>query len=270
MPAEQVLLLLHSLTTIWNLVELIVDLDTDLAEFKFNDVSIHTWAWTAGATGSGGQLQLAGNDFFGATAQDQMYVDDYTFVDLNAVPVELTSFNANAFEDNVELSWITATEINNQMFEIERKSADGQFRTIGYMNGHGTTTEQQTYSYVDQKLVSGKYIYRLKQIDFDGRFEYSNEVEVEVLGPVEYSLDQNYPNPFNPSTSIKYSVAQDGFVTLDVFNLLGEKVASLINSNVKAGRYELTFDASQLASGIYVYKIVAGNFTSSKKMILLK
>lgn len=254
----------------WNLVELIVDLDTDEAEFKFNDVSIHTWAWTSGATGSGGQLQLAGNDFFGATAQDQMYVDDYTFVDLNAVPVELSSFNANAFEDNVELSWITATEINNQMFEIERKSADGQFRTIGYINGHGTTTEQQTYSYVDQKLVSGKYIYRLKQIDFDGRFEYSKEVEVEVLGPVEYSLDQNYPNPFNPSTSIKYSVAKDGFVTLDVFNLLGEKVATLINSNVKAGRYELTFDASQLASGIYVYKINAGDFTSSKKMILLK
>ena len=254
----------------WNTVELIVDLDTDNAEFRFNGSLIHTWTWTAGSSGGGGALQLAGTDFFGATAQDQMYFDDYSFVDLNFVPVELTSFNANASEGNVELNWVTATEINNQIFEIERKPVDGQFRIIGYVNGHGTTTEQQTYSYIDKNIEQGNYAYRLKQIDFDGRFNYSSEVEVEVLGPAEYVLEQNYPNPFNPATLIKYSVAQDGFVSLNVFNLLGEKVALLVNENLKTGRYEINFNASDLSSGIYFYRLDSGNFTASKKMILIK
>jgi hypothetical protein len=215
-------------------------------------------------------LQLSGNDFFGATAQDQMYVDDYTFVDLMALPVELTSFNAKAFDSNVELNWVTATEINNHMFEIERKSADSQFRTIGYVNGHGTTTEQQTYSYVDKKLETGKYVYRLKQIDFNGSYEYSNEINVDVEAPAQYSLDQNYPNPFNPSTMIKYSIAKDGFVNVSIFNLLGEKVATLVNDNMKAGSYDVNFNASQLSSGIYFYSIESGEFKAVRKMILMK
>jgi hypothetical protein len=254
----------------WNLVELIVDIDNDAAEFKFNGASIHTWPWSSGATGSGGQLQLAGTDFFGATAQDQMYVDDYTFVDLNVVPVELTSFAANAFDQNVELNWITATEINNQRFEIERKTAESQFRTIGYISGHGTTTEQQTYSFVDKKLETGKYFYRLKQFDFNGSFEYSNEIDVDVNALLTYDLKQNYPNPFNPNTLIKYSVAKDGFVNVSIFNLLGEKVATLVDNNMKAGSYEVNFDASFLSSGIYFYSIEAGDFKAVRKMVLMR
>ena len=125
----------------WNLVEIIVDLDNDLAEFKFNGNSIYTWPWSAGATGAGGQLQLAANDFFGATAQDQMYFDDYSFVDLNVVPVELTSFTANVSGNNVNLKWNTATELNNSGFEVQRKSSNSEWSNIGFVAGFGTTTE---------------------------------------------------------------------------------------------------------------------------------
>ncbi|UCH64705.1 MAG: T9SS type A sorting domain-containing protein, partial [Ignavibacterium sp.] len=114
------------------------------------------------------------------------------------------------------------------------------------------------------------YIYRLKQIDFNGVFDYSDEVIVEVTIPLEFALEQNFPNPFNPSTVIKYSIPHDGFVTLDVFNLLGEKVASLVNGIQKAGRYEINFDASNLASGIYVYNLKSGNFSSVRKMLLMR
>ncbi len=253
----------------WNFVELIVDIDNNNAEFKFNGNSIHIWAWTAGSLGAGGQLQLAGNDFFGATAQDQMYIDDYNFVDLLAVPVELTSFIASSNDGNVKLNWITASEINNRIFEIERKSNNSQFVTIGYVNGHGTTTEQQDYLYIDKNPGQGTYIYRLKQLDFNGHYEYSNEVEV-ILAPTKFLLEQNYPNPFNPSTLIKYSIPTDGFVSLDIFNLLGQKVATLVNENMKAGRYEVNFDASGLSTGLYIYTLKSGNFISTKKMILLK
>ncbi len=110
----------------------------------------------------------------------------------------------------------------------------------------------------------------MKQIDFDGTFIYSDEVSVEVDLPLEYSLEQNYPNPFNPSTTIKYSIPEDGFVKLAVYNMLGEEVASIVNTTQKAGRYELNFNASQLSSGVYVYRIEAANFTSSKKLVLMK
>jgi hypothetical protein len=119
-------------------------------------------------------------------------------------------------------------------------------------------------------LIQKFYSYRLKQIDFNGTYEYSDEVAVEVTAPLEYTLEQNYPNPFNPSTVIKYTIPENGFVTLDVYNLLGEKVGSLVNGVQEAGRYEINFDASNLASGIYVYSLKSGSFTSVKKMLLMK
>ena len=186
------------------------------------------------------------------------------------VPVELTSFAAIIADDNVQLNWITATEINNQGFEVERRTGDGEFEKVGFVPGHGTTTDIQAYSYVDSKVASGNYTYRLKQIDFNGTFEYSDAVEVEVTAPIEFTLEQNYPNPFNPSTVIKYSIPENGFVTLVVYNLLGEKVASLVNGVQEAGRYEISFDASNLASGIYVYSLKSGSFSSVKKMLLMK
>jgi hypothetical protein len=190
----------------------------------------------------------------------------YTYI----VPVELTSFTATSANDEVNLKWSTATETNNQGFQIERMSANGSFEDVGYVAGFGTTTEPKAYSFVDSKLESGNYTYRLKQIDFDGTFTYSDEVYVEVELPLEYSLEQNYPNPFNPSTTIKYSIPEDGFVKLAVYNMLGEEVAAIINTTQKAGRYEVNFNASKLSSGVYVYRIEAANFTASKKLMLMK
>jgi hypothetical protein len=187
-----------------------------------------------------------------------------------SVPVELTSFAAASNGGDVELSWTTATETNNQGFQVERMNAGGSFEQIGYVAGFGTTTEPKAYSFIDSKLEAGSYTYRLKQIDFDGTYTYSEEVNAEVEIPLEYALEQNYPNPFNPSTTIKYSIPADGFVKLAIYNLLGEEVATIVSNVQKAGRYEVNFNASGLSSGVYVYRIEAVNFTASKKLVLMK
>jgi len=187
------------------------------------------------------------------------------------VPVELTTFTVNINNlGDVVLSWSTATELNNQMFEIERRNNEGQYSTIGYVDGFGTTTEPQEYSYIDNTIGTGTYIYRLKQVDFDGQYEYSDEIEVEVNGPLTFALEQNYPNPFNPSTNIKYSVPENGFVKLSVYNLVGEEVSVLVNETVNAGFYEVAFNAANLPSGTYFYRLQTGNSVQTKKMILLK
>ena len=186
------------------------------------------------------------------------------------VPVELTSFAAISKNNEVELSWTTATETNNQGFYIERMNSSGTYEQIGYVAGFGTTTEPKAYSYIDTELEVGKYTYRLKQIDYDGTATYSEEVNVEVEIPIEYALEQNYPNPFNPSTTIKYSISEDGFVELSIYNLLGEEVTTLVNNEQKAGRYEVVFNALKLSSGVYMYRLESNNFLSIKKMILIK
>jgi len=187
------------------------------------------------------------------------------------IPVELTSFTANVNNNgSVVLNWSTATEVNNQMFKIERRSKESQFITIGHVEGYGTTTEPQVYSYIDNTVEPRTYYYRLKQIDFSGQYEYSDEIEIEVNGPLTFGLEQNYPNPFNPSTLIKYSVPENGFVNLSVHNLVGEEVRVLVNETVDAGFYEVAFNAANLPSGTYFYRLQAGNTVQVKKMILLK
>lgn len=198
------------------------------------------------------------------------YTDMYFELYGNSVtPVELTSFSATANDDNVVLSWITATETNNSGFDIQR-SKDGEFETIGFVEGNGTTTEPQVYSFIDEEVVTGKYKYRLKQIDFDGTFEYSNEVEIEITTPSIFSLEQNYPNPFNPSTKIKYSLPQSSNVEIKIYDVLGKESATLVSEYKPAGSYEIQFDASLLPSGTYFYQIHAGSFLETKKMILMK
>jgi len=148
--------------------------------------------------------------------------------------------------------------------------SNGDFAQVGYAAGFGTITEPKSYSFIDSKLSAGSYTYRLKQIDFDGSYEFSDEINVEVELPLQYALEQNYPNPFNPSTKINYSVPEDGFVKLAVYNLLGEELATLVNSFQKANRYEVNFNATGLSSGIYVYKIEAANFSATKKLVFMK
>ena len=191
------------------------------------------------------------------------------------LPVELSSFTAKANGDAVTLNWSTASELNNAGFEIQRKSVHGEFIPIGYKKGAGTTSERNVYSYTDSKLDAGNYTYRLKQIDYDGSFSYSKEIEAEVKMPMSFSLAQNYPNPFNPSTKIDFSIPVDSKVMLKVYNVLGEEVTSLLNSNISAGNYSIDFNASNLNSGVYFYRLEASgidgyHFSTIRKMILTK
>jgi Concanavalin A-like lectin/glucanases superfamily/Secretion system C-terminal sorting domain len=190
------------------------------------------------------------------------------------LPVEFTSFTASILNSSVTLQWVTATEINNSGFEVQRKGL-GEFEHVGFVPGFGTTSEPKSYSFTDAGLLPGNYSYRLKQIDFDGTFSYSDVVDAEITAPKEFSLDQNYPNPFNPSTIINFKLAVDSKVSLTVFNILGEKVEQLLNGNLAAGTHKINFDASKLQSGVYFYKINAvgidgSDFTSVKKMSLTK
>ncbi len=199
---------------------------------------------------------------------DFWYVDDITVSYI--VPVELSSFTASAVNGEVTLNWTTATETNNRGFEIERKSSTSGYQKVGYVAGFGTTTEPKSYTYSDKDLGTGSYTYRLKQVDLDGSSKYSNEVDVQVSVPAEFALEQNYPNPFNPATIIKYSIPQDQQVKLNVYNLLGQNVITLVNGLQKAGQHEVNFNAANLASGVYFYKLEAGTRSSIKKMLLMK
>lgn len=194
------------------------------------------------------------------------------------LPVELTSFSATELTGGkIQLQWQTASEVNNYGFEIERSGTSAKFgsgrETIGFAEGSGNSNSVKSYSFIDKPLP-GKHIYRLKQIDFDGACKYSKEVEINVTSPSEFALDQNYPNPFNPVTTIKYSIpaGTENFlpVQLIVYNLLGEEVSIIVNELQPAGNYEVKFNASNLASGIYIYRLSAGNYSVVKKMTLLK
>ena len=190
------------------------------------------------------------------------------------VPVELTSFSATATENSVKLSWMTATESNNFGFQVERKN-ESAWQKIAFLQGKGTTTIPTNYHYTDENLQPGTYQYRLKQIDTDGAFEYSNILSVTVGAPERFSLQQNYPNPFNPSTSINYELLTDGKVVLKIYNLLGQKVRTLVNGNQAAGFRSVLWDGkndsgSSVPSGIYIYEMRAGDFIMRRKAMFLK
>ncbi len=196
------------------------------------------------------------------------------------VPVELSAFTANVSGNNVLLNWSTASETNNSGFEVQRiafSNRHSDWEAVGFIEANGTTTEKQNYSFVDNNLSAGKYIYRLKQIDFGGAYEYSNTTEVDVTLPNEFKLYQNYPNPFNPSTVISYQLSASSNISLKIYDVLGNKIATLIDNEWReAGyhNYQLFPDASglnyQLTTGVYFYRLQAGAFTATKKFVLMK
>ena len=203
------------------------------------------------------------------------------------IPVELTFFNANVTESNVILEWTTATEINNMGFEVQRNIKDN-WETLDFIQGKGNSTEITQYTYKDDFIdvnYSGEVSYRLKQKDFDGTFTYSDVVIVEVdFSPLVYSLLQNFPNPFNPSTKISWQSPESSWQSVKVYDVLGNLVATLVDEYKPAGSYEVEFSAKggsasggnastfngSLTSGVYFYRIQAGSFVDTKKMILLK
>ena len=220
--------------------------------------------WMASAEFNGGFSVFGGRLAVGNQVTDEVE----EIVPQGTVPVELTSFTANVINGNVILNWSTATELNNHRFEIERRKS-GEYHTIGFVNGNGTTTEPKEYSFADQFADVGINFYRLKQIDFRGTFEYSEAIEVNV--PLKsYALEQNYPNPFNPSTQINFSIPDKSFVTLKVYNMQGEEVATLIQEELLAGIFSVEWNAENVPSGVYVYSMIANNKVQSHKMILLR
>ena len=253
--------------------------ETDLSTHSFEDTNVNldeTYTYRIKLIAMG-MNSIYGNE---ATA----YVPDY-------VPVELVSFTASVINNDITLNWTTATETNNAGFQVERSkkldARSGAWESIEFIKGNGTTTKPHIYSFTDKNLPAGKYQYRLKQIDFDGSFEYSKTVEAEIHLPNEFALEQNYPNPFNPSTKIRYSIPtppassplikgrnEVGFVTLKVYDILGNEVATLVNEEKPVGTYEVEFNSASsnkhLASGVYFYQLKADNFLETKKMVLLR
>ncbi len=195
----------------------------------------------------------------------------YSFItDTTIIPVELMSFTAVSNGKEVVLNWSTASELNNQLFEVQRSFDGSDFATIGFVNGKGTTSERQDYIYKDKILTDGKYSYRLKQIDYLGNNEYSDIIEIELRAFNTFLLEQNYPNPFNPTTTIGYGLKDKSHVKITILNSIGEEVASLINEEKESGYHTVEFNAANLPSGVYFYQLNAGSFIETKKMILLK
>lgn len=195
------------------------------------------------------------------------------------LPVELTSFLSTISGSNVTLNWSTSTEVNNSGFDIERRVAGIETQNIwvkiGFVSGNGNSTELRNYQFADNGLNQGKYNYRLKQIDFNGNFNYYNlSNEVIVGNPEKFNLSQNYPNPFNPSTKINFDIPNDGFVSLKVYDMTGREVANLVNEFKTSGYYTVNFNASNLSTGVYLYRISADangkSFSSEKRMVLIK
>jgi len=258
----------------WFAVQFQVDLDADLAQFWVDGVSVYTWQYTLGTFGTPVPKVMDASDMFApdpVAANNEMYLDNFYFGDQPYIPVELTSFTGNVNNyGQVVLNWQTASELNNQGFEIERRTESSEFRTIAFVEGAGTVTETRNYSYIDKTADQGINYYRLKQVDFNGTYEYSNEVEVDAAGPLTFELAQNYPNPFNPTTNIQFSIPESGNVKLSVYNLVGEEVAVLVNGFRQAGTFEVNFDASNLSTGVYLYKLQSANSVQTMKMMLLK
>lgn len=191
------------------------------------------------------------------------------------MPVALSSFTFTVSKNNVKLIWVTSEEINNSGFDIERQKTENNWQKIGFVHGSGTTNEPKTYFYEDKQLQAATYKYRLKQIDFNGNFEYYGlDNDVIVGKPNEFSISQNYPNPSNPKSKIDYQVPFDGKVTLKIYDVIGREVVTLINEVKEAGYYTAEFDGSNLSSGVYFYRIFAkGNsedYNKTLKMVLVK
>ncbi len=200
---------------------------------------------------------------------DGIYVDQAW--NNNVLPVELASFTSLVSGRDVILNWTTTSETNNAGFDVERSSQNGVWTSVGNVTGSGTSSTSQSYAFTDRGLNTGSYSYRLKQIDYNGNFEYFNLSNEVVIGvPEKFELTQNYPNPFNPSTKIGYQLPNDGVVKLSVYDNSGKEVMTLLNEFKSAGYYSVDLNASSLSSGLYYYRLTSGANSSVKKMLLVK
>lgn len=246
-----------------------------------NSYSTSPGSWrtvNGGATWTPISIPTNGYQVVSVDSMTQFAAQSSGFYKLDApwfVPVELASFSAELIDRNVVLNWTTATELNNQGFDIEYSLDNANFTKIGFVPGFGTTSEMKSYSFTVTNIQSGIQYYRLRQIDFDGTSTFYNSVEITGLLPNTFALEQNHPNPFNPSTTISFSLPLEAKVNIKLFNMLGQEVAKITEGNFQAGNHNLQFNANELSSGAYIYTLEATgvnseSFKSSKKMLLLK
>ena len=240
--------------------------EADLTLFKSPD-GTNSWVNNGGTVNStDNYVELAGIGSFSY----------WTLADVgHPLPVELVSFTAVSDGKFVTLNWTTASELNNQGWNIERRIKNkennfSEWSKVGFVAGTGNNTSIVIHSFKDQSVSSGSYQYRLKQMDLDGSFAYSKTIDADVNMPTEFALYQNYPNPFNPETIIRFEIPVTSFVNLTIYNALGEKVATLINQQMDRGVYRWNFNAGNYPSGVYIYRLNAGDQVFTKKMMLLK
>ena len=229
--------------------------------------------YSGGANSDLNALRVAICDYLNWTGKNTSPGYDFSSLIANPLPVELSSFSALVFNNNVKLNWRTETEVSNYGFEILRSAQNDKandWEKIGFVQGAGNSNSPKDYAFVDSDVLSGKYSYRLKQIDNDGKFSFSKTIEVDLGAPMKFELSQNYPNPFNPTTTIKFNLPEAGNVKLTLFNILGQELKTLVNEFKEAGVHTLNFDASELNSGMYLYKLEAGSFVQIRKMTLVK
>lgn len=191
------------------------------------------------------------------------------------LPVELVSFTATWIDGEIVLHWQTASEVENIGFEIQRRDTDTAiWRKIGFVVGNGSVSTASNYSFTDKNTnKSSNPVYRLKQIDYDGTFEYSHEISVQednIALAGEFKLYNNYPNPFNPETTISYEIVKENITTLKVYDILGKEVEVLVNQNQTPGIYDVKFNGFNISSGVYLCKLESGNYSKLIKMLLVK
>jgi hypothetical protein len=271
-------------------------IDTTLTNWQTatsGDANSKSKAVTFGSTtdlhlsgGSIGDFDLQGTPITGITTDYDGETRDAGFPYIgadenttNPLPVQIVGLSADVARNSVELHWSTSTELDNQGFDIERSgvSQDGlnpdkssEWCKVGFLKGMGTSSTRKEYTFTDQGLSPGRYAYRLKQINRDGSFTYSTSLEVTTGLPQTFALAQNYPNPFNPTTTIEYDLPKEAPVRLTVYDNLGREVKTLVTAVQQPGYYKLVFDAHTLSSGVYYYRIQAGEFVKIRKLLLLK
>ena len=257
-----------------------ISLESNIRLAKSSDNGA-TWAAHLTQGTGAGQYQLNTTTkivtVYGLTSFSIFTLTDNT----QPLPVALTSFTGLTAGRNVTLTWTTAQEINNKGFDIERKyltkNGYSDWSAVGFIEGNGTTNFQHNYKYTDNKLDAGKYMYRLKQIDYNGNYEYFNlnsPSEITIINPIIFDISQNYPNPSNPISKIDYQLPSTGKVTIKVYNINGQEVASLVDETKEAGFYTTEFNGSNLSSGVYFYRIITSidgqKYNKTMKMILVK
>jgi len=193
------------------------------------------------------------------------------YEDTTYVPVELISFSVKSNKGLIELKWTTATETNNRGFEILRSTDNENWNIVGFITGNGTTTILHSYQYTDEVKITGNYYYKLKQVDYNGEFDYSPTIEVRLVQPSDFTLYQNFPNPFNPNTNITFEIPFQIEVKIILYDVTGQEIKTITNQKYEAGFHSVVLNADDLSSGVYLYRMTTlSGYTAVKKLTIIK